>query len=212
MEKIKFLKENKKKLFEIYLKNLKPVEPKIVIFTAGSSGAGKTEYAKSRVKKEPYLLHLDTDEIRNFFEPLGYNGTNAEEYQQAASKGIDFLYKKAIDNGVNVLLDSNFSSFGIAEVNVHKALKHKYIVEIVYILQDLQKCYEFAKAREDVTKRVVPKKVIKKSLRNSFDTVLKIKRIFQDKINLVLIDRINKRTIENIEVERFFEIVGKEII
>ena len=212
MDKIKFLKENKEKLFETYFKKAKAVEPKIVIFTAGASGAGKTEYSKSRIKKEPYLLHLDTDEIREFFKPIGYNGTNASEYQKAASKGMDFLYKKAIDKGFSVILDSNFSAFNIAQINIQKALKHKYIVEIVYILQDLDKCYEFAKAREKVTKRVVPKEVIENSLRNSFDTVLKIKEIFRNEVNLILIDRINKRTIENIETKDFFEIVAKEIL
>ena len=212
MDKIKFLKENKEKLFETYFKKAKAVEPKIVIFTAGASGAGKTEYSKSRIKKEPYLLHLDTDEIREFFKPIGYNGTNASEYQKAASKGMDFLYKKAINKGFSVILDSNFSAFNIAQINIQKALKHKYIVEIVYILQDLDKCYEFAKAREKVTKRVVPKEVIENSLRNSFDTVLKIKEIFRNEVNLILIDRINKRTIENIETKDFFEIVSKEIL
>ena len=212
MDKIKFLKENKEKLFETYFKKAKAVEPKIVIFTAGASGAGKTEYSKSRIKKEPYLLHLDTDEIREFFRPIGYNGTNASEYQKAASKGMDFLYKKAINKGFSVILDSNFSAFNIAQINIQKALKHKYIVEIVYILQDLDKCYEFAKAREKVTKRVVPKEVIENSLRNSFDTVLKIKEIFRNEVNLILIDRINKRTIENIETKDFFEIVSKEIL
>jgi len=212
LDKIKFLKENKEKLFETYFKKAKAVEPKIVIFTAGASGAGKTEYSKSRIKKEPYLLHLDTDEIREFFKPIGYNGTNASEYQKAASKGMDFLYKKAINKGFSVILDSNFSAFNIAQINIQKALKHKYIVEIVYILQDLDKCYEFAKAREKVTKRVVPKEVIENSLRNSFDTVLKIKEIFRNEVNLILIDRINKRTIENIETKDFFEIVSKEIL
>ena len=212
MDKIKFLKENKDKLFKTYFNNIQVVEPKIVIFTAGASGAGKTEYSKSRIKKEPYLLHLDTDEIREFFRPIGYNGSNSNEYQQAASKGMDILYKKAIDKGFSVILDSNFASFNIAKINIEKALKHKYIIEIVYILQNLEKCYEFAKAREKVTNRVVPKDVIKKSFINSFDTVLKIKEIFRNEVNLILIDRINKRTIENIEAKEFFEIVSKEIL
>jgi UDP-N-acetylglucosamine kinase len=212
LNKIKFLKRNKNKLYEIYFSKIKPVEPKIVIFTAGASGAGKTEYAKSRIKKESYLLHLDTDEIREFFRPVGYNGYNSSEYQQVASKGMDILYKKAINKGFSVILDSNFASFNIAKINIEKALNHKYIIEIVYILQDLEKCYEFAKARENITNRVVPKDIIKKSFINSFDTVLKIKEIFTNEINLILIDRINRRTIEDIQVKEFFEIVSKEIL
>jgi len=211
-DKIKFLKDNKNKFFKTYFDTIQVVEPKIVIFTAGASGAGKTEYSKSRIQIEPYLLHLDTDEIRDFFKPIGYNGNNANEYQQVASRGMDMLYKKAIDKEFSVILDSNFASFNIAKINIKKALKHKYVIEIVYILQNLEKCYLFAKVREKITNRSVPKHVIKKSLQNSFDTVLKIKEIFKNKVNLTLIDRINKKTIENIETKEFFEIVSKEIL
>jgi len=79
-------------------------------------------------------------------------------------------------------------------------------------LQNLDRCYEFAKAREKVTNRVVPEDVISRSFINSFDTVLKIKEIFKNEVNLILIDRINKKTIENIEAKEFFEIVSKEIL
>ena len=211
MKKIKFLKENKDKLFKTYFNNIEIVKPKIVIFTAGASGAGKTEYAKSRIKKEPYLLHLDTDEVREFFRPIGYNGKNSAEYQQVASKGVDILYKQAINKNFSLILDSNFASFNIAKINIQKALKHRYIIEIVYILQELEKCYEFAKAREKITNRVVHKEIIKSRFINSFDTVLKIKEIFPQ-INLVLIDRIHKKTFEDIDSKRFFEIVSKEIL
>jgi hypothetical protein len=30
-------------------------------------GTGKTEYAISRIGKEPFLLHMDIDNIREFF-------------------------------------------------------------------------------------------------------------------------------------------------
>jgi len=99
----------------------------------------------------------------------------------------------------------------IYKINIQKALKHRYIIEIVYILQELEKCYEFAKAREKITNRVVHKEIIKSRFINSFDTVLKIKEIFPQ-INLVLIDRIHKKTFEDIDSKRFFEIVSKEIL
>ena len=38
---------------------------KTAIFTAGASGAGKTEYAISKKEKEPFLLHMDIDDIRD---------------------------------------------------------------------------------------------------------------------------------------------------
>ncbi len=212
MNKIDFLKENKNRLFENYLKSNYRAEPRIVIFMAGASGAGKTEYCKSRILNDSSLLHLDTDEIRDFFAPIGYNGTNASEFQQVASKSIDLLFKEAISRELNVILDTNFSKINLANINIQKALKHQYIVEIVYILQKIEQCLEFAKAREITTKRVVPKDIIVKSLRNSFDTVLQVKEIFGDRINLILIDRIEDKIYEDIDTYLFFEKARKEIL
>ena len=209
-EAYQYIKQNKQQFLEFYL-NGKVVEPKIAIFTAGTSGAGKTEYAIKRREIEPYLVHIDTDDIRNFFEPIGYNGNNATTFQKASSKGVDILYKEAINRGYSVILDTNFSNINIAKVNIQKALKHRYIVKIVYILQDLDKCFEFAKKREVITKRVVPKEVIKSSFIKSFETVLQIKEIFQESISLTLIDRINRQTLEDIDGREFFEIVSKEL-
>jgi len=206
-----YIKENKQKFLKNYLKG-SVVKPKIVVFTAGASGAGKTEYAIKRKEIEPYLIHIDTDEIRDFFKPIGYNGANASLFQKASSKGVDILYKDAINRGYSVILDTNFSNFNIANINIQKALKHRYIVKIIYILQDLNKCYEFAKAREGVTKRAVPKEVVKKSFVKSFETVLQIKEIYQDRVNLTLIDRINKNTIEDIANREFFKVVSKELL
>jgi len=41
---IKYLKENKRNLFKIYLDTKFPIDAKIAYFTAGPSGAGKTEF------------------------------------------------------------------------------------------------------------------------------------------------------------------------
>ena len=204
---IAYLKENKKSFIETYLKYGKIGNPKIAIFTAGSSGAGKTEYAISRKEKEVNLIHIDTDEIRNFFIPIGYNGKNSNMFQQASSKGVDILFKEAINRGFSVILDTNFSNFNIAKINLTKALKHQYIIEIVYILQDLDKCYEFAKIRESVTKRAVPKELIEKSFIRSTKTVIQAKESFKNSIILNVIDRINNRFYKDISAHEFFEII-----
>jgi len=200
-----YLKQYKKDFIDNCFKNKKINNPKIAIFTAGASGAGKTEYAISRKEKENYLIHIDTDNIRNFFIPIGYNGNNADLFQKASSKGVDILFKEAINKKYSVILDTNFSNFNIASINLTKALKHQYIIEIVYILQDLDKCFEFAKAREGITKRVVPKEVIEKSFINSINTTLQIKEIFGDTIILNVIDRVNNRLHQDISANDFFE-------
>jgi hypothetical protein len=66
---LEYLKENKKEFFNNYLDGFKTQNIKTAIFTAGASGAGKTEYAISRKEKEPFLLHMDIDE-NQFFDFL----------------------------------------------------------------------------------------------------------------------------------------------
>jgi hypothetical protein len=48
---------SKKDFLDKNLDGFSTQEIKTEIFTAGASGAGKTEYAISRKKKEPFLLH-----------------------------------------------------------------------------------------------------------------------------------------------------------
>jgi len=71
---LQYLKENKTLLLETYLKECKRVEPNVVIFTAGASGAGKTEYALTRKENEPHLVHIDTDLKETFSYLLDTTG------------------------------------------------------------------------------------------------------------------------------------------
>ena len=43
-EAIKYLKENREFLFHTYLEDFFPIDEKVAYFTAGPSGAGKTEF------------------------------------------------------------------------------------------------------------------------------------------------------------------------
>lgn len=40
------------------------------------SGVGKTEFSIFLKENNQNLLHIDTDEIREFFRPVGYDGQN----------------------------------------------------------------------------------------------------------------------------------------
>jgi len=79
-QSITYLNQNKKDFLEAYTKNVEPSENKIAIFTAGMSGVGKTELATFLKEENPKLLHIDTDEIREFFRPIGYDGQNSNLY------------------------------------------------------------------------------------------------------------------------------------
>jgi len=206
-----YLKDNKKSFFCIYLKDAEQQRLKTAIFTAGASGAGKTEYAISRKEKEPFLLHIDIDYVREFFTPVGYVGTNSSQFQAPASKGVNWLFDKATKKGYSLILDSNFAEATIAQSNIERLLDKDYVIEINYIFRDLVKSYEFAKKREYITKRKVPMEIVESSFKNSFNTTLFIKKLFQKSIMLNLIDREDDIIYEDIDEDCFFEILKERV-
>ena len=209
---LEYLKENKKEFLNNYLDGFKTQNIKTAIFTAGASGAGKTEYAISRKEKEPFLLHMDIDEVRNFFSSVGYNGTNSSDYQIPSSKGVNWIFDRATKKGYSFILDSNFAESSIAQSNIQRLLDKEYIIEINYIFRNIEKSFEFAKKRESITKRKVPLEVVKSSFKNSFDTTLFIKSIFKETIILNLIDRENDIIHEDIDENQFFDFLKEEIV
>jgi UDP-N-acetylglucosamine kinase len=209
---LEYLKENKKDFLNKYLDGFKEQDIKTAIFTAGASGAGKTEYAVSRKEKEPFLLHIDIDEIRDFFTPIGYNGTNSSDYQRPSSKGVNWIFDRATKKGYSFILDSNFAESSIAQSNIQRLLDKEYVIEINYIFRNIEKSFEFAKKRESITKRKVPLEVVKNSFKNSFDTTLFIKSIFKETIILNLIDRENDIIHEDIDENQFFDFLKEEIV
>lgn len=209
---LQYLKENKEIFLNKYTSGYFVQEIKTAVFTAGASGAGKTEYAISRKSKEPFLLHIDIDEVRDFFEPIGYNGTNSSEYQKPASKGVNWIFDKVTKKGYSLIMDSNFAEATIAQSNIQRLLDKEYVIEINYIFRKFEKCYMFAQKRESITKRKVPLDVVKKTIKGSFNTTLYIKSTFQDAIILNLLDRENDTIHENIDENKFLELLEKEII
>jgi hypothetical protein len=51
---LEYLKKHKQDFLNIYLLGAQVVEPKIALFTAGMSGAGKSEYAQQRAASDTY--------------------------------------------------------------------------------------------------------------------------------------------------------------
>ena len=44
------------------------------------SGVGKTEFGQFLKENNTNLLHIDTDNIRDFFRDVGYNGQNSYSF------------------------------------------------------------------------------------------------------------------------------------
>jgi UDP-N-acetylglucosamine kinase len=209
---ISYLKTNKKSFLYKYLDGLVVQDTKTAIFTAGASGAGKTEYAITRQEKEPFLLHIDIDDVRSFFAPIGYNGTNSSDYQKPSSKGVNWLFDRVTQKSYSFILDSNFAEASIAHSNIQRLLDKEYLIEINYIYRKLDKSYEFAQKRESITKRKVPMDVVISSFKNSFETTLLIKSVFKNAIILNLIDRECDIIYEDIDENLFFDLLKEEIV
>ena len=184
-----YLNENKQLFFESYTSGIKPREEKVAYLTAGMSGVGKTEFAIYLKEQIDNLLHLDTDEIRKFYEPVGYDGQNSDLFQSAASRGFNKLFDYALKKGYSLILDTNLSSVGQAKANIERLLKREYNIHIFYFYHYPEKCFEYATEREVVTHRRVPKDVFIKSNENSYKTILEIKSLYGEKVTLHFIDR-----------------------
>ena len=206
---ITYLNQNKKVFLETYTKNIEPSENKIAIFTAGMSGVGKTELATFLKEENPKLLHIDTDEIRDFFRPIGYNGQNSNLYQKVASRGFSELFSHSLKKGYSLIMDSNFANIEVAVLNIKRLLKKSYKIEVFYLYDYPELCYEYATRREVVTHRKVPKDVFSRSNINSYKTVLEIKGLFEKEVELTFFDNRNGNVYNNIEIDLLKSLIGE---
>ncbi len=206
---IQYLNDKKQVFLEKYSEGIEPLDDKSVIFTAGMSGVGKTEFAIFLKEEMENMLHIDTDEIRKFFIPIGYDGQNSDDFQKVASRGFNELFNYAMKQNYSMILDSNFASTGQARQNIERLLKRGYNIQIVYFYNEPEKCFEYAIEREVVTHRHVPKDVFMRSNENSYKTVLEIKTIFKEKVTLNFIDRRDDRYYEDIDEQLLQEKIGE---
>ncbi len=184
----KFIKSNKKLLFEKFADSdiLMPKENPISVFMAGSPGAGKTEYSKRFIKRfKEDIARIDADEIREIISC--YTGANSDVVQGAASIGVDILYNYVLKNKYNLLLDGTFSKFNIAYRNVERSVNKGRQVIICYVYQEPLAAWEFTRKREKIEGRKIPKEAFVKSFVNAKNNVVKIKSLFQKKVEVYLI-------------------------
>lgn len=150
-----------------YVTANKHATAKQVLFMAGSPAAGKTELLNRLIEQHGLtnIVRIDADDFRWWF-PY-YNEDNSVEYQKPASKMVDFIYKKALSEGYPIVMDSTFSSIGIAEQNFDRALKAGYQVMLNYVYFDPTYAWVYAQARS----RKVPLEVLKANFFKSRKTI-----------------------------------------
>ena len=194
-----YLNQNKQQFLNEYTNEIQATDEKIAIFTAGMSGVGKTELGIFFKENNPDILHIDTDNIREFFKPVGYDGQNSDIFQKVASRGFNELFNYALKKGYSIILDSNLSNVNLAIQNIERLTKRGYNIHIYYLYNYPKVCFEYATRREVVTHRKVPKEIFVKSNFNSYNTVLEIKSLFKESINLHFIDKRNDTFYQNID-------------
>ncbi|EFH5067192.1 zeta toxin family protein [Escherichia coli] len=150
-----------------YVTANKNANAKHVLFMAGSPAAGKTELLNRLLEQHGItnIVRIDADDFRWWF-PY-YNEENSVDYQRPASRMVDFIYKKALSEGYPIVMDSTFSSIGIAERNFDLALKAGYQVALNYVYFDPAYAWVFAQARS----RKVPLEVLKANFFKSRETI-----------------------------------------
>jgi len=205
---ISYINMNKKEFIQQFTLNIRPMEEKIAIFTAGMSGVGKTEFGQFLKENNTDLLHIDTDHIRDFFKDVGYNGQNSHTFQKPASKGFSKLFDYAIKNSLSLILDSNLSNLGKAIENIERLLSKGYKVEIFYLYNEPSICFEYAIKREVITNRKVPYDIFIQSNINSYKTVIELKNLFRDKIVLNFIDKRDDTLYKDVSIDELKQRIG----
>ncbi len=187
-------------------------EHPLIIFTAGSPGAGKTEFIKGfRESIEQVLkvhpVAIDPDAVRELLP--GYTGSNSYLFQRAISIAVDDLFRHVIKNKQSAFVDGTFSDYGHAYQNINKVVEQYGIAMVCFVFQHPSIAWHFTQLREAVEGRNIQKKDFIEKFLGAKETVNKIKSEFGDKVTLNVILKDYKDTRENKAVAKVFNNVSK---
>ena len=96
-----------------------------------------------------------------------------------------------------------------AQQNIERLIKRGYNIQIVYLYNHPDVCFEYATAREVVTHRRVPKDVFIRSNENSYQTILEIKSLFKEQVILNFIDKRDDSYYQDIDEVFLEEKIGE---
>jgi predicted ABC-type ATPase len=204
----KFIKKNKKKFIgDFVINDLSKNERPMFIFMAGAPGAGKTEFSKNLIKalkgtiRRNGVVRIDADEIRKIFTDFGYNGKNSDIFKHACSKGIEILYDYCLKNKYHTILDGTLSSLDRAKRNIDAALNIGAAVFVIYVYQDPMVAWGFTKVREKEEGRHISKELFIEYLFNSINSVNELKKEYNDKIEVWLVEKNISNDVKNIQYD-----------
>src|SRR3989338_11479614 len=136
-----------------------PADPEpVVVFMAGSPGAGKTEASERLIERFSgdghQVLRIDSDELRSRLP--GYTGRNSSLFQYATSIISDRMQDAAIDQRQSYVFDGTLTNLDRARENIQRCLSRDYVVQILYVYQNPLQAWNFVVARELRDGRAVP--------------------------------------------------------
>lgn len=121
------------------------------IFLAWAPWAGKTEFLEKILSSECFVV-IDIDKYRWYFE--GYDGSNAELYQDSSSRVATKIFEYCIKNHLKIIFDGTLTS-EIWVKNITKSLDKHRKIWVILIYQDPIISYSYTLARQDRNERKV---------------------------------------------------------
>ena len=202
----RYVRDNHKKIVREQTEQFTKEKHPVSVFMAGSPGAGKTETSIELLKNTDNILRIDADELRNFFQECGYNGTNSHLFQKSATRLVHKLHDAALAKGISFLLDGTFSREDLARQNISRSLRRDRSVFVLFVYQSPWKAWHFVQKRERVEGRRIRPEDFAEKFCASREVANKMKEMFRDKIILRLIcknidgtKRFYKKSIECID-------------
>jgi predicted ABC-type ATPase len=197
-----WVRSNRKKMITQFCgEDFEPQKKPVTIFMAGTPGAGKTEFSVKLLNLfGNNMVRIDADEIRELMRGIGYNGANAEEFQHAATKGVNVLYDYVLSKKYSAILDGTFA-YGNWRENIDRSLQKGRIIEIYYLYQDPLIAWDYVKIRESRQGRAVPLDTFVYAYEESLRNVQKAKSVFADNLTVYFAKNNYIKDVEYVEVD-----------
>ncbi len=187
-----WVRRHQKELFEFAIKSsgydIAIVEATpAATFMAGTPGAGKTEVSKRFVEEFAVRpIRIDADEFRS--QIPGYTGSNSSIIQSAATTAVQKVLDHSFAKNYSFVLDGTFG-YKNAMMNLKRAYRHGYSLQILFIYQDPVAAWNFTKIREKKEGRHVPVDVFIEAYFNARNNVKMAKKEFGSVVNLTLVTK-----------------------
>jgi predicted ABC-type ATPase len=155
---------------------------KMIIFTAGAMGSGKTHTLKKMLGTfYREYVHADVDRIKHCLPEmkllLKTDPENVGTILHSEASSIhEIMFRAAIREGRNVIIDGSLrdGSFFVPLIKKWKR-ETDYEIFIVHVMATLETCLRRAEQRERITARHVPESFIADSWKESLESVQRLK-------------------------------------